>query len=44
MLAALFFKDTLELRSAWNLAPRHLINELPNFAVFDLKSWNDRAG
>ena len=44
MLAALFFKDTLEC-DPLGISPRHLINELPNFAVLDaLKSWNDRAG
>jgi tetratricopeptide (TPR) repeat protein len=44
MLAALFFKDTLEC-DPLGISPRHRISELPNVAVLDaLKSWNDRAG
>jgi hypothetical protein len=42
MLAALFFKDTLE-RDPLGISPRHRINELPKVAVLDaLKCWNSR--
>jgi tetratricopeptide (TPR) repeat protein len=42
MLAAFFFKDTLEC-DPLGISPRHRINELPKLAVFDpLKRWNNR--
>lgn len=42
MLAALFFKDTLEC-DPLGISPRHRINELPKVAVLDaLKYWNSR--
>jgi tetratricopeptide (TPR) repeat protein len=42
MLAAFFFKDTLE-GDPLGVSPRHRINELPKVAVLDaLKHWNNR--
>ena len=42
MLAAFFFKDTLEC-DPLGISPRHRINELPKVAVLDaLKHWNNR--